>query len=162
MERFQEQRELSKKKIQIADHMLTVTYPMIQDAKLLVAVLTNIFDSMNHAMTAILYYDRLFKRIPPFQENFDSKLNMFKARCFRRYDLDPEFVQIMQDLRDTLNERKQSPVEFARKDKFVICSNTYKMKTISTEKMKGYVAKAKLFIEKMSFMVSKNDGIFGR
>ena len=65
MEQFQESRDNAKKKIQIADHMLGVTYPLVKDTKLLVVIMENIFLAYTNAMAAILYHERLFKRIPP-------------------------------------------------------------------------------------------------
>ena len=43
MEKFQELREISKKKIFLADHILTQTYPLLKDPKLLLATTENIF-----------------------------------------------------------------------------------------------------------------------
>ncbi|NQV08762.1 hypothetical protein HQ529_02835 [Candidatus Woesearchaeota archaeon] len=160
MERFQLEREKALKHLRVADHMLTQTYPLVKDPKLLIAVLENIFRSLSSAMSSILYYERLFKRIPPFSEDFDSMFNTFKARCTRRYDINIEYITLIQNIKDLIQEHKKSPVEFARKDKFVITTESYHLRIISTDKIKEYISKAKLFIEEMNNMVSKNDGIF--
>jgi len=160
MERFQVEREKALKHLKVADHMLTQTYPLIKDPKLLVAVLENLFVSLSSAMASILHYERLFKRIPLFQEDFESMFNTFKARCTRRYDINIEYITLIQDIRDLLKEHKRSPVEFARKDKFVITTESYHLRIISIDKMKQFIAKAKLFIEEMNNMVTKNDRIF--
>jgi len=70
MEKFQELRELSKKRIRVADHMLTMTYPLVQDSKLLLAVVENIFLALTYIMGSVLHYERTFKRIPLFQDDF--------------------------------------------------------------------------------------------
>lgn len=160
MEKFQVAREKAVRHLKIADHMLTQTYPLIKDPKLLIAVLENTFLSLSNAMASILHYERLFKRIPPFQEDFDSMFNTFKARCTRRYDINIEYITLIQNIRDLLKQHKKSPVEFARKDKFVITTESYHLRIISIDKMKEYISKAKLFIQEMNNMVSKNDGIF--
>ena len=120
MEQFQEYREKAGYKLKIADHMLTMTYPLVKDTKLLLIILENIFLSMTYAMTAILYYERLFKRIPAFTDNFESKFHMFKEKCVNRYNIDIKYLRVMKDLKDILIEHKKSPMEFERKGKFVI------------------------------------------
>lgn len=162
MERFQELKELSKKKIHIADHILTQTYPLINDAKLLLAVLENIFLALNYAMSSLLYYERFLKRIPPFQDNFISKINMFRTKCVSMYNFKKEQVLLIQDLREILISHKKSPVEFQRRDRFVICTENYNLKTISFEQAKSYLNLAKPFINYIELIVSKEEGIINK
>jgi len=160
MELFQEAMEKAKKNIQIADHMLTVTYPLVKDTKLLLAVIENIFLAYSNSMSAILYQDRILKKIPLFNNTFESKFNMFKQRCVDRYRIDKSFISEMQNIKETIIQHKKSPVEFVRKDRFVICSDNYKLKTINIEEIKRYLNKAKLFIEEAINILSKNEGLF--
>jgi len=160
MEKFQELREVAQKKLKIADHMLTMTYPFVQDPKLLVAVVENLFLALTNAMGSVLHYERVFKRIPGFQDTFTSKLAVFQEKCVERYNIDKEHVKLMQDLRDIIIAHRESPVEFSKNDKFVICSDDYRMKTISLNDIKEYVKKTKLFIQKTNTLISKNESIF--
>ena len=162
MEKFQQLREESKKKLKIADHMLIMTYPLVQDTKLLLAVMQNIFLSLTYAMGSILHYERSFKTIPPFQDNFSSKFNMFRAKIVDKYKIDKDYVKFIEEVKDIIVQHKQSPVEFVRKDRFVICSDNYNMKTISIETMKEYLNKTKSFIAIASGIVSKNEEIFNK
>lgn len=160
MELFQEAMDRAKKKIQIADHMLSVTYPLVKDTKLLLAIIENIFLAYANAMSAVLYQDRVLKKIPPFKNNFESKFHMFRQRCVDRYKIDRNYVIEMQNLKEIIVEHKKSPVEFVRKDRFVICSDNYKLKTINLEEIKSYLKKAKLFIGEVITILSKNEGLF--
>ena len=160
MEKFQELRELSKKKLKIADHMLTMTYPFVQDPKLLIAVIENLFLALTNAMGSLLYYERLFKKIPPFQDSFASKFNMFKAKCVTKYNIDTDYIMMIQELKEIIIEHRKSPVEFSKKDRFIICSEDYKMKIISLDQLKDYIKKTKLFIQQTNNIVSKNESIF--
>lgn len=160
MEKFQELRETAKKKISIADHMLTQTYPLIKDPKLLLAIIENIFLALTNAIGSVLYYERLFKKIPPFQDNFPSKFNMFRTRCVQRHNINKDYIDLVSDVKSIIIKHKKSPVEFTRKDSFVICSENYKMKIISLEEIKNYLDKTKLFIQEVSSIVSKNENIF--
>ena len=160
MEDFQVARDKARKHVRIADHMLTQTYPLINDPKLLITVANNIFIACSSAMSAILYYERLFKRIPNFVDNFENKFSIFTARCMRRYNMSDRYIKLIKDVKELLEERKNAPVEFARKDKFIICSDNYRTRTISVDGLKKYVEEAKIFISDMERMVSKNEHIF--
>ena len=162
MEKFQECRAKAMRNIQIADHMLTQTYPLIQDPKLLLAVMENVFLALTNSMASVLYYERTFKRIPPFLDNFESKFNMFKMKSAIRYNVDKSYLALMQDVKDIILEHKRSPVEFSRKDRFIICSDTYNMKTITISQIKDYIAKTKLFITEADKILSQGEHIFTR
>jgi len=160
MEKFQELRESAKKKITIADHMLTQTYPLVKDAKLLLAVLENTFLALSYSMSSVLHYDRLFKRINILPENFEGRFHIFKDKCVPRYKIDKEYLSLIREIKDIIIAHKKSPVEFVRNDRFVICSENYRMKTVSVDQLKKIIQKSKVFIQESSNIVNKNEAIF--
>lgn len=160
MEKFQELSDLAKKKLQLADHILTMTYPLVKDTRLLLAVVENIFLSLNYAMSSVLYHEMMFKRVPPFPDNFAAKFNLFKDICVDKYKIDHGHVKLMQDLKEIVISHKKSPVEFQRKDNFVICDGSYRIKTISTSELKDSIAKAKSFILNTTTIVGMNGKMF--
>ncbi len=157
MEKYELSLQNAKKTLQVADHMMNVTYKVVSDPKLLLAIIERINMSLQYALGSVLHYERLYKRIPPFQEDFDSMFNAFKARITRRYNINIEYITLIQDIRNILAEHKKSPVEFRRNDKFVICSDTYRLKVISIDNIKGYIEKAKGFIRETENMVRANE-----
>ena len=156
MEKHEEAIAKSKKQFHLADHMLNVTYPLIKDTKLLLPIIENIFMSMGNAMVAVLYHDRMYKEIPSFGDSFESKFNAFKEHCVHRHGIDKSYIADMHDIKTIIIERKKSPVEFVRKDRFVICNEHYKIRTLSIDDIRSYLSKAKLFIEQMEHLVVKN------
>ena len=160
MEKFQELRDLASKKLKLADHILTMTYPMIKDPRLLLSSIENLFLAFTYGMSSLLYYERLFKRVPQFQDNFASKFELFKENCLKKYNLDNEYPKIMQEIKDIIVAHKKSPMEFSRNDSLIICNGNYRMKTISSNMIHNYVQKAKLFIKNVSTIVSKDEAIF--
>lgn len=156
MELHEEALETAKKNIKIADHMLSVTYPLVKDTKLLLAIIENIFLAYTNAVSSILYKDQILKLIPSFKPTFEGKLALFKERCLSKYKIDKNYLIEMQTLKEVIIAHKKSPVEFVRKDRFVICSENYKLRTINLEKIKEYLNKAKLFIEEVTNISSKN------
>jgi hypothetical protein len=160
MEEFQLARNKALEKIKLADHMLTQTYPLVKDPKLLVAVIENIFLALTNGIASILHYERTFKRVPPFMDNFENKFAVFKQNCVERHSLGRETVDLISEIKEAVIAHRKSPVEFARKDNFVICQDDYKLKTISVEKIKNYISSTKSFLNKVSTIVSKNETIF--
>ncbi|MFH1399588.1 MAG: hypothetical protein ABIG95_05755 [Candidatus Woesearchaeota archaeon] len=160
MERFQEYREKARQKLKIADHMITMTYPLVRDTRLLLSVIENIFLALTNSIASVLYYERLFKRIPPFHDTFDSKLNMFKSKIVPKYSVDKVYLEMINDIKDIIIQHKKSPVEFTRKDVFVIAGESYALKTVTVDQIKKYIGMSKNFISRMEEIVSKDEQIF--
>lgn len=157
MERYQEAREYAKRKIKIADHMLGVTFPLVKDPRLLLAIIENIFLAYTNSIAALLHYERLYKRIPPFRDDsFESKFNMFRERCVIKHKIDKSYLTEIQDIKDIIVAHRKSPVEFKRRDMLVICSDNYRMKTIGVYDLQKYLDKAKVFIEAIDIIIVEN------
>ncbi len=155
MDKISEYRDKAARNLHIADHILTQTYPMLNDPKLLLAVLENLFLSMNHALTCLLHYEEYHGRIPKFQDEFDSKLNMLKLKVAKQNNITPEVVNFLQELKAKVSAHKKSPLEFARKDRFVICSDTYQTQVISAPQLKKDLQRTKLFLQLVQSIIAR-------
>ncbi len=155
MEAYQRLREEASKKISLADHMLFVTYPLVKDAKLLLAVMENIFLAHTHIMGSLLYYERMYKRVAPFFDTFESKYRLFSEKCSQRYAIEHEYLDLMREVKDILTAHKRSPIEFSRKDQFVICSDDYQLKVLKAEDIKTLVSKTKEFFNKVDSLIKE-------
>ena len=158
MERFQEEAEKANKAVRIADHMLTQSYPLINDPKLLLAVIDNLYNAVQSGIRAVLYHERLFKQIPPFSENFEAMYVVFKNR-HRGKEVTEEYFTLVDTLQEIVYFHKKSPLEFVRKDKFVICSDNYRMRTIGLDEIKRIMQRSKQFISICGKMVEKHERI---
>jgi hypothetical protein len=159
MEKFQLLRENAAKNYRMADHMLNVTYPLIKDTKLLLGITDNLFLTLNQAMSSILHHERLFKLVPAFGDNFESKFHTLHQKR-SRYKIDQEYFNIMLELKEIIQLHKKSPIEFRKKDRFIICTNNYKVKTITANQLKIYSKKTKEFLHLMNKITSRNKQIF--
>jgi hypothetical protein len=162
MEKYRQLREISQKKIKLADHMLTMTYPVVKDPKLLVSVMENIFLALTNAIGSLLHYERTFKKVPQFEDTFISKFRVFKENCAKKYKIEESNISLIQEIKDIVLQHKKSPIEFTRKDSFVICSDDYIMQTITLEKMKTYILKSKSFLQKISNIIERNNQIYNK
>lgn len=162
METFKRLVGEANKSLKTADHLTYVTFPLINDIKLMVTITENLNIALTKGMEAILHYDRLYKRIPAYADNFVAKFDMFKSRSAVRYNFPREDLLLINDVREIIEHRQKSPMEFIRRDKFVICSNNYRMKTITLDKVKEYINRAKGFMAKVNRIYEQNDRRFTR
>ncbi len=149
-----ELREKAKKNITIADHMFYVTYNLFNDPKILIAILEHLFLSLSSAMSCLLYYDRYYNRIPQFTGNFEEKFTFFRKKSAKTHKIDKEFIRLIKNIKEVIIAHKQSPVEFIRKNKFVICTNNYYMRTLSSDQVKENLIKTKSFINKIDSIIT--------
>lgn len=151
METFKVFIDEMNRNLKTADHLIYVTYPLVKDDKLIITALENLYNSLKNAIEAILFYDKLYKRISPYPENFSFKLEIFRMKCAPRYNFDREAVVLIQDIDELIEDYKESPMSFMRKDKYYIFNRDYKrMKHVDLPKIKYYISTAKSFIEKIN------------
>jgi hypothetical protein len=147
--------ESAKQNIKVADHMMNVTYPLVMDPKLFPTIIENIFLGYANALAAILHYERYYKRIPPFNDSFDSKLMFYDTYVKDQYKFNPHYAKTMNSIRELMIAHKKSPVEFSRKGKFVICNDEYSLKTLDIDVVKSYIRECKNFISEIERIISK-------
>ena len=142
MQQFQDLKQQAEYKLHVADHIITQTFPSVKDPKLLIAGLENIFLAYSYSMGALLSYERLFKRIPNFQDTFEAKVRTLRILA-DRYSIKQEDINTIKEIRDILLKHKESPMEFPRNDRFIICSEDYEFKTIDYDHMRQWLSQAK-------------------
>ncbi len=158
MEKFQELREKALKCVKAADHMLGVSYPLLNDPKILVSVANNLLLAVDYALASVLEHEKLFKRINNIPEGTVSKYNILKQRSPAGFE-DKDY-DVISDLAEISGKHRASSVEFPRDDKFVIASDTYELRTLTVKDLKEYLTKVRGIVEKLYEMTRKNDGIF--
>ncbi len=143
MKDFLAYRDEAVRKMRLADHMLTMTYPLLKDPKILLSVLQNIFSALSNAVSAVLYQELYYKRIPHFNDSFESRFNALKAHVVKKYNIDLKTVRLIAELRELLNEHERASVEFSRKGKLFMARDDYIMRSLSPEDLKRYLKKGK-------------------
>jgi hypothetical protein len=132
----------AKRKLLVAEKILTETYPVVKEPKLILAVAEDIYSALISAIIVLLKSGNV-----RFKEDFDSMFDALKdisdSFGFTKEDLD-----LVKELHNMIVEHRESPVEFSRNDCFVICDANYKCDAISCENMQKYLFRAKLLIKK--------------
>jgi len=159
MEKLKVLLDEANKSIKSASHMLYVTYPLVKDTKLFMGILENINKALQLSMNALLYYERMYKRINPFHDNFNVKLDVFRRVVSRRYNISNDVPNLIMEINEIIRNRKAAPIEIAKKTEFVICDKEYRTRALKHEELKNYFLKAKVFILQTSNIVNAGANI---
>jgi hypothetical protein len=154
-EKFETELSEALRNIKIADHMVNITYNFVKDPKLLSTIMENIFLAVGKTMSSVLLFERIYKRIPPFNDNFDSKLYFYEKKVVQRYDLDKEYLKLIKEIRELMLSHKESEMEFSRKNQYIICNKEYNMKKIDIDKIKRLVRTTKSFISDVDKIIHR-------
>lgn len=140
----------SKRRIQVADHFLTQTYPLVQDPKLLVNILDGVLRAVEEIVDALLQYERAAERIPAYHEgNFAAKLSIIRGDVAKRYSFGHIDIAMISEMQELLHSHRESAMEFSRHGKYVMANNDLEIQTLSVEKIKTYLTRAKALYQKV-------------
>lgn len=144
MESFEKKILDARTRLNVAEHMLLSTYPLLKDPKLLVGILENVFLAFKYALSGFMEHERYYKRISPYAK--DSELTTFKLKIQSKYEFDRVFAKTYDKLSEAVLLHKNSPIEFSRNDSFVIASDTYSLKKLSPDELKKDIKTCKEFL----------------
>ena len=147
METSQQALQLATKKLQIADHMTVITFPVVKDPKLLMGVAENILEAFKQGMLCVLLHKREYQQISPFDtKNVNTIIDVFQRHITRRQNNFQGYAATMREVKELTEWHKKAPVEFARKNTFVMCSQRYETKELSEKKVKEWIQSLKHFL----------------
>lgn len=146
MERFQASWQAAEQKLKVADHILTMTYPLVKDPKLLLNVAMNIVECMEFALSSVLEFERLFKRIPPYQEDLNEKIELFENYVVKKHSMPGKYRETLLGLKEFIASHKDATVEFIRKDKMVVADEDYRLMSISPVEIQKHLHVARDFL----------------
>ncbi len=133
MEQYEQNLKEAARHLQIADHMTYVTFPLINDHRLLLKIFDEIYGSIIGCVNAILNYEASYKRIRLYN-GFNNNLETF-TKIGKNYNLS-EFI-------DLNKKHKQSAMEFVRQNKVVIMSDNLGTQVLDLIIIKKYLLLAK-------------------
>ncbi|MEK6935645.1 MAG: hypothetical protein AABW67_02575 [Nanoarchaeota archaeon] len=148
MEKFQENLREAIRAMQIADHMAYVTFPLVNEQRLLLKIFDEIHKSILLSITALLNYECLHKNINIYTDNQEN-LKTFQ-KCAKQYNISDQQIKTIMEIIELNIEHKASSMEFVRKDKIVILSDNLRTRTLGIQKIKEYLLLAKELLMKVN------------
>ena len=162
MERFHEELEAGRRELRTADHLVSTTYPLVKDNRLLLTAMENLFAAARNLMASLLHYEEAFKRVPRFREDYDTMAQWFRSRCVPYYKLSRDYGVSIDELKVLADSHRTSTVEFTRGDGLVMFSDTTNFRKVTPEQLKSYVGIMKRMLIDVEGVVSRYEGVFGR
>jgi len=141
-EKFQENLNQAIKSLQIADHMTYVTFPLVNEQRLILKIFDEIYKSIVNCINAILNYEYLYKRIQIYTNNQEN-MRTFTNKCAKNYDLNNEQIKKILEIIQINKQHKQSAMEFVKQNKIVILSDNLHTQILDIYKIKEYLLLAK-------------------
>ncbi len=137
----------AQEKMLQADHLTFSTYPQVQEPKLLALIVEDTNVILLNCMQAFLSYERMYKRIGPVKGDFNSELLILKNQL-KRYGLDAGIAQTIMEVKNLAEKKKVCPMEFRKRDSYLLCSDDYKIDSLDIRAVKKYVTDARKLLDK--------------
>jgi hypothetical protein len=148
MDEIRKNLQEAMRNLQIADHMAYLTYPLINEKRILLKIFDNIFKTINNSLLAVLNYESMLERVDVYK---DSSINVsnFTSKFSKDYGVDEEQIQIIEEIYEINKRHEESAMEFERKDKMIIMSDDLEIRSMDIDKIKEYLRFAKDFLMKV-------------
>ena len=158
-EAYVELMQQARKQMHLADHMVYVTYPMVQETRFLLAILHHMTNASRLALQALLEFEYIYKRIDAFNRTFAGEIRTYKEKIQGRYGMDAKYLKLLQRLMDLEKYDKNSPVRFKRGDKYILSTTEYNMSVLDLATIKRYNELAKKFVSAVSDITAKTEHV---
>jgi hypothetical protein len=156
-ERYQELLQVAKKQIELADHMLYVTYPLVQEAKFLLAIANHVISAARSAMQALLEFELLYKRLEQYNKTFLSEVEIYQKKIAPRYNLDGKYYKLLQRLMEVQKYDAESIFRFKKGEKYILSTAEYSMSAIDIDTVKKYSNLTKKFVQDIADAITKQN-----
>jgi len=155
MEKYHEYLQQAEKKIKTADHLIYMTFPIVQDKKMFLTVLSEINNAVLLIINSILQHDYIYKQI---ELSKDAKTNFrtFTTKCAQSYNINDNELRIIIEILSLAEAHRKSAMEFLKNDKVIILSDTLQPQTLSLERIKEFLVVTKEIFLKTSQKLIKN------
>ncbi|MBI5871479.1 hypothetical protein HZB88_00130 [archaeon] len=129
----------AKREHQRADHIVYMTYPLIKETKLLGYAIEGTYKAALKAVEALIRHEQEYKRLPAGRFDAELGIQAFREHCMQRYKFDRKLLNTLLELKMLSSMRAQSPIEFSKREQFIICTKEYQTRIIELQKVKQYL-----------------------
>jgi hypothetical protein len=147
MEKIIRNLESATNLIKTSDHLVYLTFPLLQDKRILLKAVLRIKESVNFCINSILKYEYLKSNIKLYK---DPKKNfkIFKDFCAEKYQITNQEIKEIIELFELSSYQEKSVVDFMKNQRVILLSESMEKKEISLEKAKSFLHLAKNILKK--------------
>ena len=149
--------QFAKKEIEIADHLLYMTFPLVKETKFLLAIAGHIIASGRAALQSLLEYERYYKRLEAYPKNFAMEISIFRQKLEEKHKFDPKYYRLLSKLLEIYKYDKNSSVRFKRGERYILTSADYDMTILDVNLIKRYSSVTRKFVDDILKVVNKNE-----
>jgi len=147
----------AKSYLAAAENILNLLYPQSRNQRLFLPALENTFLALHTGLNALLRHDlKRFSMRLPKGESFQERLPAFRA-SLKRNGLSFSYATTALEMFRIIQRHSESPMEFSREGRLIICDEKFNMQQLSYEQLKGYMLKTKIFIDELSALLKQNE-----
>jgi hypothetical protein len=140
----------SIKHLQIADHITYVTFPLVNDKRLLLKVFEEIYKSIVFSINSMVIFEKLENK--GINEDFIAD---FLNKYGENYNFGNDKINKIFEIMEINRKHRESSMEFVRKDKLVIMSNNLNIQSLNIISIKEYLILAKELVIRVSEKINK-------
>ena len=149
---YQENLQKARKRIEFADHITYITFPLIKENKLIIKILIEIQQALKSLITSILQYEYSYKRISIYR---DTNLNFQTfIKLAEKYDINEKEINNIKEILFLAKKHEKSDFEFTKAGKFVMMVNSATF-SVSLEKIKSYIYTTKNTLRKAESIITQ-------
>jgi hypothetical protein len=144
--------EKARRSLKVAEAMLSRSYPVSKDPKLFLAVCDDLLFALMECVGAVFALESR-----PLPADAGEAIGSF-AEFAPKQGFSADDLALLRDMQGIILAHRESPVEFVRKDSFVICDEKYDFTRLTAESMQKFLFGARLFIERASAACERSAG----
>ena len=149
MQDYNDQLTKARKELELADHIIYITYPIVKDKSLFLSAVTHLTNSAVSAIDLFLNREKDFKKILMLPPSTKLRAKFFAENYNCVYNSSTDFWRDLMDMIE-FTESKPEKVEFEKQERICVLNENYKILRFDMEKIKKNIVSVKDLISKIS------------
>lgn len=151
----------ANRQVQIADHLLTVTYPMVKDPKLLMSVIEHCRRAIEDAMQVVVethVHNGKYEKPKHVTDTISGFTDLVKVR-HPGIAAEQDAIKLYHDFKQTLQQHKESHTTFKRDETLVIAGEGFEyLKEVTPSELKRSLQTIKQFVHGVNLHIIAMEG----
>ncbi len=148
-EKYKEYLKESARHLQIADHMTYITFPLVNEKKLIIKIFEEIFKSIKNSIKSAIHFEFENKNII-LSNKEEENITNFIENLAKDYEINEKEINKIKEIMEIEKKHEESSMEFVKKEKLVMMSDNLDIKTLTIENIKEYLTISKNLFLKIS------------
>jgi hypothetical protein len=142
----------SLRHIETADHMTYVTFPLVNEKKLLLKIFEEIHKAMISLTLALIVHESKKRKMKIYCD--DNKNFKKFIEILGNHHLKKDEIRKITEIEGLYKKHKASAMEFSRKDSVIIMQDNLDVLALDIKKIKEYLALCKSLFIKISLILN--------